>query len=189
MGGKGITRTGSERGTVGGKSITGTGSDRMTVGGKSITRTGSERGTASDKSMTGTEPDRVTVSGKSITRTGSDRMTVGGKNMTRTGSERVTVGGKNIAGTQPDRVTVGSKIKEPEGRGVKVPVGVTTRKEAMADKEGPREGTTGMAVACLTDSGTTVMKGVFQSTNMTTKMEPRLRSSQRWREHPNLIHF
>ena len=169
MGGKSITRTGSERVTVAGKSITRTGSDRMTVGGKSITRTGSERGTASDKSMTGTEPDRVTVGGKNIAGTQPDRRT--------------------MTGTEPDRVTVGGKIKEPEGRGVKVPVGVTTRKEAMADKEGPREGTTGMAVACLTDSGTTVMKGVFQSTNMTTKMEPRLRSSQRWREHPNLIHF
>ena len=152
-----------------GKSITRTGSDRMTVGGKSITRTGSERGTASDKSMTGTKPDRVTVGGKNIAGTRPDRRTV--------------------TGTEPDRVTVGGKIKEPEGRGVKVPVGVTTRKEAMADKEGAREGTAGMAVVCLTDSGTTVMKGVFQSTSMTTKIEPRLRSSQRWMEHPNLIHF
>ena len=169
MGGKTITRTGSERVTVSGKSITRTGSERVTVGGKSITRTGSERGTVGGKSMTGTEPDRVTVGGKSITRTGSDRRT--------------------MTGTELGRVIVGGKIKEAEGRGVKVAVGVTTRKEAMADKEGAREETAGMAVACLTDSGTTVMKGAFQSTNMTTKMELRLRSGQRWMEHPNPIHF
>ena len=181
--------------------MTGTRPDRETVDGKSMT--GSERRTACGKSMTGTRPDRETVDSKSMTgserrtasgknMTGSERRTASGKNMTRTRPDRETVDSKSMTRTDLDRVPVGGKIKEPEGREVKVPFKVTTRKEVMADKEGEREGTAGMVVTCLTDSGTVVMKSVSKNTHMTTKMKPRLRrqcSSQRWMECPNLIHF